>query len=325
MRRGFLRLMILAGVLFSVLLVWRGRGSGDDSALVVGVSGNTLGYLEPCDCQVDQSGGLARRQTLSQQQKPDLWVDAGNVFGGTGAYERLKGEYLLRGMKRMGYAVINPGENEVALPEQTLSPLIRESGLAFVSCNVTTSGKGTRIIEPFRIETRGNLHVGITGVVDIGSSAVVGKGWTIKPPQEALAAILPTLRKQCDILLVLASASNETLTALAERFPEIDAIIGSAPDGIANQTKDNATTILTTGSKGNTVAWARFVRRQGDERFRTEAQTVIVAESLAPDPEIAALIRDFHTETRTRQLKPTTSEGMERIETRKSDPSSLKP
>lgn len=168
------------------------------------------------------------------------------------------------------------------------------------------------------------MCVGITGIVDADISTV-GKGWTIKPPSEALAEILPTLRTQCDILLVLASASNDTVTALAERFPEIDALICNTPEGVANQREGSRMAIFATGSKGNTIAWTRFMKRQGEERFAANAETVRVAEALAPARDIAALIREFHTETRTRQIQPATSDGMERIETRHLDPSSQKP
>ena len=307
-------MFLIVGVLASGM-AWRGRTVRNNAGtLTVGVSGSTQGYLEPCGCETGEAGGLARRQTLIQQHKPDLLIDAGSVFGGTGTYERLKGTYLLRGMKQMGYTAVNLGETELALPVSAFAEATRGSGLTFVSCNVTAADKAAVPIAPFRIETRGNLHVGITGIVDVAELRQ-GKDWTFTPPLEALTATLPTLRAQCDILLVLASAPSETLTAIAERFPEIDAVLGSTSDGATGISKVNRTTVVMTGTEGKTYTRLTFGKQAQTARFEVvAAESVKVANTIIPDPKIAALIAEFHAQLRTRHLKPSKTEGMERLE-----------
>ncbi len=321
MKRAFWLAVMLIGGFVVIGMAWRGRSGGNDSAtLVVGVSGNTQGSLEPCGCQAGQSGGLARRQTLLQQQKVGLLVDTGNVFGGTGTYERLKGAYLLRGMKHMGYAAVNLGEAEISLPVSELSPLSQQSSVSFVSCNATANGTPSLPIVPFRIETRSGLRVGITGIVDMADSSL-GKGWIRKPPLEALAATLPALQAQCDVLIVLASAPDDTLAAIAQRFPEIDALFGSTPDAATGVSQINRTALFTTGIKGK--SWGRLTFAKHKETARlslTATQIIKVPDTLTPDPKIAALINEFHTELRTRRIEFATAEGMERIETQDQNP-----
>src|SRR5437016_5715023 len=56
------------------------------------VSGDSRGYLEPCGCRRDQAGGLPGRATVIEDKKgpTHLVFDVGNLTPGDRPYELLK-------------------------------------------------------------------------------------------------------------------------------------------------------------------------------------------------------------------------------------------
>src|SRR5438309_413992 len=69
-------------------------------AVTVIASGDTQGWLVPCGCTSNQSGGLLRRATYVdrvRQQCSVLLVDVGGAAGGTSPYDVLRFEAILRG------------------------------------------------------------------------------------------------------------------------------------------------------------------------------------------------------------------------------------
>src|SRR5688572_18323013 len=92
-------------------------GGGATGATVV-VSGDTGGWITPCGCASNQSGGLLRRGTYLEGLKKGgevMYLDAGGAAGGTSEYHREKFEAILKGEKLMGVAAHNLGKSELAL------------------------------------------------------------------------------------------------------------------------------------------------------------------------------------------------------------------
>src|SRR5207249_4609360 len=112
-RWGALLLVGTAALLAAVAWPAGCRRSGAKATaggdLVVWVTGDTRGYLEPCGCRRDQAGGLPARMTLiSQDKAPNrLLLDVGNLTSGGRSYELLKLDYLLHGMALIGYDAVN--------------------------------------------------------------------------------------------------------------------------------------------------------------------------------------------------------------------------
>src|SRR5580658_1842375 len=89
---GGMAASVVALVLIGVLVLRRTDGLQGHGALIVWMSGDTRGYLEPCGCRNDQAGGLPARMTLlTQDHAPNrLLVDVGNMTSGGRSYELLK-------------------------------------------------------------------------------------------------------------------------------------------------------------------------------------------------------------------------------------------
>src|SRR5438093_12953258 len=68
-------------------------GAGRPVTLVV--SGDSAGWIVPCGCTSNQSGGLLRRGTFINNLRAHgdvILADAGGAPGGTSAYQRVKFE-----------------------------------------------------------------------------------------------------------------------------------------------------------------------------------------------------------------------------------------
>src|ERR1700733_4639164 len=68
------------------------------------VSGDTDGWIVPCGCTANQSGGLLRRATfLSARRETNevVLAEAGGAPGGASDYDRCKFEFILAGERLM--------------------------------------------------------------------------------------------------------------------------------------------------------------------------------------------------------------------------------
>src|SRR5262245_49011017 len=100
-RRGTIVLFLASVAAFAGWWVW--KRPLDDNALqpiILLASGDTAGWIVPCGCTSNQSGGLLRRGTYVKelaQQGALIVVDVGGAPGGTSAYQRVKFEAILQG------------------------------------------------------------------------------------------------------------------------------------------------------------------------------------------------------------------------------------
>lgn len=290
-------------------------GHGDSDEIVVWVSGDTRGYLEPCGCRVDQAGGLPARMTLLTQDKSSnhLLLDVGNLTSGGRSYELLKLDFLMRGMATMGYDAVNLGKREVNLDRDTLLSKIQSGHLPFVSCNVLDAQTNTPLTSPTLVKTVGGTRVGITGVVQ-AESEDVGPGLRVRPPEEALAEVLPSLRGQCDFVVVLAFVPTETLHNLANRFHEIGALFGGdVPQSSSQAESVNRATLFSVTDRGKVLGRLTF-RRGGDNSLTlTSSHAYKTADTIAPAPTMTALLKEYKDSLRERNIELAAAEGLDPI------------
>ncbi len=287
--------------------------SGD---IVVWLSADTRGYLEPCGCRRDQAGGLPARMTLVNADKnPNrLLLDAGNITNGGRSYELLKLDYLLRGMAAMGYDAVNLGKREVNLDSDTLRNKIAASKLPFLSANVLDKQSGKPLCAPFLLKTVGVTRFGIVGVVQAEGDDL-GPGIAVRPPVEALTELLPTVKPQCDFIIVLAFAPAETLHEIAAKFPEVGAVLGGdVPQSSAKAETVNRAILFNVTEKGKVLGKLTFHPSGSDPPLILVASEAIkTADTIVPAPAMTALIREYKNVLRDRNLELANEEGLDPI------------
>ncbi len=309
---------LLAALLFGAWMVRHatsGASLANGGELVVWVSGDTRGYLEPCGCRRDQAGGLPARMTLIDQDRAPyrLLLDVGNLTSGSRSYELLKLDYLLRGMARMGYDAVNLGKQEVNLDRDTLRQKLQGSGLPFVSCNVLDRQTGKPLALSFLIKTVGGLRIGITGVVQAEGDAV-GPGLSVRPPEEALAEILPGLRTQSDFVVVLAFAPEEILRDIAAKFPEVGAVLGGDVPQASEQAETiNRAALFSVTNLGKVIGRLAFRRAADGGLALADSRAFKTSDDIPPAPEMVALIREYKDALRRQNIALAATEGMDPI------------
>src|SRR5438045_47139 len=190
------------------------------------ISGDTAGWITPCGCTSNQSGGLLRRATyLAELGKKGsvIYLDAGGAGGGSSPYQKVKFEAILAGEMEMGVSAHNLGKAEVAMGAEYLREVAARMKVPFVSENARDSA-GKRIVENRHILSIGdNFRLGIIGVI---SPQYAAAGITIDDPRQSILDAASAMKTQCNALIVLAYLPEDELQQLASGLPEIDAIVG---------------------------------------------------------------------------------------------------
>tara|TARA_R110001592_G_scaffold348994_1_gene643555 strand:- start:8342 stop:9781 length:1440 start_codon:yes stop_codon:yes gene_type:complete len=188
-------------------------------------SSDTAGWIVPCGCTSNQSGGLLRRGTYvaaEQQNANVVLVDTGGAAGGVSPYDRAKFEAILQGELQMGIAAHNLGSSEIKLGAAYLQKLQQKIKIPFVSANIRDA-EGQLITEPQRTVVVNGKRLLIVGVI---SSQYAVSGVQVSSPRDAVLSIVDQKAGQYDWLIVLAYLPEIELRHFAAELPEADVILG---------------------------------------------------------------------------------------------------
>jgi len=147
---------------------------------------------------------------------------------------------------------------------------------------------------PYLVRTIGSLKVGFIGLC-LTSSEIRGDnlaGIRLVDPIAAAGQYLPRLEAEgADVIVAITHLTFEDDRALADRFPEIDLIIGGHEHEPIAAT-ENRTLISKAGSQGRWVARIDVDRRANGsiERFY---ELLPVTGALSDDPQTAAVVRSY--------------------------------
>lgn len=230
--RGGLR-SLCAVTLLVVLSGCKDSDAKQTRPLVLVASGDTAGWIVPCGCASNQSGGLLRRGEYIDKlsQRADVvYVDVGGAVRGTSEYDIAKLEAIMRGEMAMGVTIHNIGAAEAALGADALRRMDKKLGepMLFTSANVRDAD-GEKIISRYQLVKSSGRRIFITGVL---SQELSPPGIQVTPPLPAILDALEATRGRRDTAIILVYAPEAELRELARQLPEVDAIIGG-PTGQA--------------------------------------------------------------------------------------------
>jgi hypothetical protein len=206
-------------------------------------SGDTAGWIMPCGCTANQSGGLLRRGTYLDQLRKGgevVYVDVGGAASGTSAYHKVKFEAILAGEKLMQVAAHNLGRSELAMGAAYLREVSSRSGVGLISSNAMDAQSGKPIVETHRIVDLSGRKVALIGVV---SPKFAAEGVRIADPHQSVLATIAPIKNQYQSLVVLAYLPDDELEQLAAALPEADVVLGG-PTGQAMTPRKLGPTLL---------------------------------------------------------------------------------
>jgi hypothetical protein len=234
--------------LFSVAFICfagMARAEGQREVTIL-FSGDMMGYSSPVPaCGGKTTGGVARvatvRRELAGSDSRVVLVDAGGVypsqsFGPTAS--AMVHKVGLEAMRATGYDALNLAAIDLQDGIGLVDQAEKEFDLPLVTTNMVYVDTGKPFKKPYIVTDAGGVRVAVLGIsrpdaLTLMPSARLGTVLTILPPEEALAAVLPRVKAESDVIVLLSHNAYGDTTALMERFPDIDLAVVAGAD--ANQ------------------------------------------------------------------------------------------
>ncbi len=227
--------------------------------------GSINGELDDCGCKSQPKGGLPWRSAvmdgLRLYERPMLQLDMGN-FASTeeeGAGE-IKTRFLWEAMGRLGVDAITLGTRELAL-WPTMAELIAAGDIPVVCSNLWEMKDGARhpVGERSRIVDVNGIKVGLIGLIDgesvakahAAGNAADAPEFQFDDPLEAALALVPQLRAECDLVVLMSAMPANETDALIAQVPGVDiALYGNQPNWKQESAKHGGTIVQQTGTRG---------------------------------------------------------------------------
>lgn len=253
--------------------------------LAIVLTGERHGYLEPCGCTQNQTGGVSLLANLFKQIEDRKWpvtaFDLGGLVKRNRRQSQIKYETILASMKDMNYAGVGLGPEElrfgadIFLQLHNPEPQAPNTTPTFLAANILileTPGLGKTA---FKIVEVGGVKMAVT--------SILSKSHVEKFPDitwQEPAKVLPDVIKQMqaakpDLMILLSQSEKEESKALAEKFPQFDLLLtaGGVEDPLGEPTFIGKTMMVDVGHKGKSAGVVGYYPDQADKadpskRFR---------------------------------------------------------
>jgi 2',3'-cyclic-nucleotide 2'-phosphodiesterase / 3'-nucleotidase len=293
------------------------------------------GHILPWDYYENHPAdlGMAKIATLVKQARADapdaLLFDCGDTTEGTPfAYyfarkDTAKPNPEIAAFNAMHYDAMAVGNHEFNFGLDQMWKAKRESNFPWLAANIKQTYKnGVPFFRPYYIKNLSGIRVGIVGFVTPGiprwEIPANYKGYEFEPIVEAAKTVIPEVRKQVDLLVVImhsgldrnpetgiapAYAPADTENAaweLAEQEPGIDVIFfghthRELPEKVVNG-------VLLSQPKNWGISLSRAEVKMSRNAGGTwhvdskHSQTIPVTPQVQPDPEISKLMEPYQAE-----------------------------
>jgi 2',3'-cyclic-nucleotide 2'-phosphodiesterase (5'-nucleotidase family) len=226
-------------------------------------------------------------------------VDAGNFAAGMGSDAWIKGNFVWDLMAALGYDVATPGDHDLYQGVDSLKALAaRHPEIALVSANLLDP-TGKHVLPESKVIDRDGVRFGVTGVTDSvyafqnrAQHRLIIDDFRYEGMKEALARVVPELRKKSDVVVVLFHTQVAEIPHLIADVPGIDVgIAGHTPGYIQNPEKIGDAWVLRPGNRGQDLGVAKvYIDPDSSKVSRVDGEGEILDEKVPMDQAIAARI-----------------------------------
>jgi hypothetical protein len=300
--------VICMGKLFSIALFLSSLAGGFSpamaatSGLTLIYSGNLNGELEPCGCTEEGNmGGIRRRATMINKlrsEQPNLFlISAGGLLSSESPRDRLKGEYILKGIATINYDAIGVQWRDLAFgPEFT-----NKVSIPWVASNWLGSDYPAK-----RTIKHGKHELAFFTWLDPRKSPkreMKGEHQEVKEDMGALIDAIAEAKKQGRITLL---STTYSLKKARKKIPleNIDIlIIKAAHEEYGEPRLIGQTLVLEPGSRGMRLG-KLVIELDSGNRIRTFQHEVIALPSKIPDaPNLADWYDEYNAKVKADYLK----------------------
>jgi 5'-nucleotidase / UDP-sugar diphosphatase len=166
-------------------------------------------------------------EKIRNENGPLLLLESGGAFSIVDKDFRLSARYMVRGMDQMGYTAMNLGGSELYGGVDFLREVTAGMRFPLLSSNLVLKDGQAPFWKPYVLTNLGNVKVGIVGVMPAdGLKNIADPNYSenlkILPPKEALDALIPVLKKEADVIVLLSQCDIDETTALVDAVKGID-------------------------------------------------------------------------------------------------------
>jgi 2',3'-cyclic-nucleotide 2'-phosphodiesterase (5'-nucleotidase family) len=302
------------------------RRSSDVELLVLSTASDR-GELDPCGCAKNNKGGLARRATFIDSLRTAnggaLLLDGGDYAHPTLTTDDRVNAFILGVMGELNYDAMTLGELELYRGVEYVQSITKSSKTPIVLANVKYSATGKPVGQRFLVREVKGVSYGIIGILgqDFGDGNEKFKelGFTVEDPFQAAQKLVPEVRKQADLVVVLAHLGSSDAQRLPKAVRGIDLVIlGHYPGSVAASRVEDAVAVRP-GQRGEYVGETKLVVNPENKIVSFTGDAVALSvKTIQEEPRIAAEIKALKE-----KLPPEASPGKESQES--SSPESRDP
>lgn len=244
---------------------------------------------------------MARRATAIKQEleKNDglvLILDAGSTLVGAWEASKSLGQVVVESMSLMGYDAMTVGRMDLAIGDEAIAERQAEASFPFLSANIVRADDDALLFQPYVILERKDRRIGIIGLSEAEAVAVplLKVRAKVLDPVEVAQALVPSLRQEVDLLIVLSHLGLEADGQLAAAVPGIDIIVGGNTRQLMRQPERVGNTLII--QQGYRGEWLGVLRATFDaEGVPTEsvAELITLTDAYADDPQLAAVVEKY--------------------------------
>ena len=222
---------------------------------------------------------------------PDLLLlDAGDLFSGTPVSSLFQGQAEETAVLTLGFDALTLGNHDFDFGLDTLKRSL-DAGVPWLAANIFQED-GTHLVTPFLIKEIGDVRVLIVGLTTVSTPKMSFPrnvaGLTFADPVSTLKEVLQGQEGAYDICIVLSHLGYGEDLLLAQKVPQITAILGGHSHTVlAKPVRIGQTLISQTGSSGRYLGKV-VVSGQGGV-YKAEGELLEITEEIPPHPAIVSI------------------------------------
>lgn len=180
-------------------------------------------------------GGIARRATLVKQikarEKNVFLFDGGDCMDGTPFSTEFFGKADYDAMNGVGYDFAVPGNHDFNMTAQQFRELADLVKFPYLLANLYDKN-GTdeqRPLAPYKIANWDGLRVAVLGLTTYSTRTykAAAEAYRLRDPLDVAREMVPLLRKQADLVVIVAHVGHEIEWQIAREVPGVDVIVGA--------------------------------------------------------------------------------------------------
>ncbi len=282
-------IIVIIQLIFSPLL-------SSSNTLTLIYTNNTNGVFQNCNCPARSYGALEKRawliDSLRQAYDDVLLVDTGDILDIR--KDSLLHRYIMKAYNKIGYDYWVCGDQDFTEGVDYFKKYLLNSNMSLLNTNLYIDDELPG--EMYQIRSFKFITIGIVGTISQRINQYIADDMydvRITNQMETLAPIIEKLDKETDFIIVLSHSGFENDRIIAQKFPQIDLIIGGHSQTIVeNPHQEGKCLIVQAGESGYRTG---ILNLHFEKHYLNsyENQLYLLEKNHPDDPDVLEMIYEY--------------------------------